>query len=273
MPRPPRQLIENGLYHVTSRGDRQEPIYEDDSDRLRFLAIVALGMRRCRAHAHAFCLMGNHYHLLVQTPDANLSKLMHFINGVYTQYSNRRHQRCGHVFQGRFHAELVDRDAYFLEVCRYIDLNPVRAGLVTDVAAWTWSSFRAHAGLEQGPGWLNSRLLHECLSPHAPRTEGPPAYSRFVEQGVSRMGDGFKPLLACDPGPGVKENHPPQALVRVQARLQSYREKGRSRNAAIYSAFADDGYSMAIIAEAMQLSLSRISRVIREQADISFPSE
>ncbi|HWQ95123.1 MAG TPA: transposase, partial [Gammaproteobacteria bacterium] len=126
MSRPLRLEFPDALYHVTARGDRQEDIFEDDQDRELFLATLGQVISRFNWICHAWCLMDNHYHLLIQTPDGNLSKGMRQLNGVYTQASNRRHRRVGHLFQGRFKAILVDRDAYLLELSRYVVLNPVR---------------------------------------------------------------------------------------------------------------------------------------------------
>ena len=120
------------LYHVTSRGDRREDIYEDDLDRELFLDIFGQVVDGWNWVCHAYCLMSNHYHLVIETPDGNLSKGMRQLNGVYTQASNRRHRRTGHLFQGRYKAILVDADAYLLELTRYVVLNPVRAGIVKD---------------------------------------------------------------------------------------------------------------------------------------------
>jgi putative transposase len=120
-------------------------------------------MQRFEAVVKAYCLMGNHYHLVMQTRRANLSRLMRHINGIYSQAYNRRHGLVGHLFQGRFKAIHVDRDSYFLEVCRYVDLNPVRAGLVDEPSDWSWSSYRAHVGLASAPEWLDSRALHGHL--------------------------------------------------------------------------------------------------------------
>src|SRR5436190_16688153 len=136
MARPLRIEFPDAIYHVTSRGDRCEPIFADDRDRGALMACVATGLSRFNAGLLAYCLMGNHYHFVLQTREANLSSLLRHINGVYAQRFNRRHSTVGHLFQGRFHAVLVDRDAYLLEVCRYVELNPVRAGLVSDPAAW-----------------------------------------------------------------------------------------------------------------------------------------
>ena len=127
MARPVRIEYPGALYHVTSRGDRQEAIFDDDQDRRAFLKVLGDVVSRYRWRRHAYFLMGNHYHLMIETPEANLTKGMRQLNGVFTQCSNRRHKRSGHLFQGRYKAILVDRDSYFLELARYVVLNPVRA--------------------------------------------------------------------------------------------------------------------------------------------------
>lgn len=126
MSRPLRIEFPGAVYHVTSRGDRREAIFEDDADRQALLALVDQAMGRFDAQVLAYCLMSNHYHFVLYTRQPNLSRLMRHLNGVYTQSFNRRHGKVGHLFQGRFKAILVDRDAYLLEVCRYVELNPVR---------------------------------------------------------------------------------------------------------------------------------------------------
>ena len=147
MSRPLRLEFPDALYHVTARGDRREAIFDDDDDRRAFLLTLAQVVKRFNWLCYAYCLMGNHYHLLIQTPDGNLSKGMRQLNGVFTQLSNRRHQRVGHLFQGRFKAILVEGDAYLLELARYIVLNPVRAGMKKKPEHWPWSSYRASLGL------------------------------------------------------------------------------------------------------------------------------
>ena len=112
MTRPLRIEFEGALYHVTSRGDRREAIYEDDSDRRGFLEILGQVVRTANWVCHAYCQMTNHYHLMIETPEGNLAKGMRQLNGVYTQHSNRRHGRVGHLFQGRYKAVLVDEDSY-----------------------------------------------------------------------------------------------------------------------------------------------------------------
>ena len=146
MTRPLRIEFAGALYHITSRGDRRETIYEDDADREAFLSVLAEVVERQNWVCHAYCLMGNHYHLVVETVEGNLSQGMRQLNGVYTQASNRRHQRTGHLFQERFKGVLVDKDAYLLELSRYVVLNPVRAGMVERPEQWPWSSHRAMMG-------------------------------------------------------------------------------------------------------------------------------
>ena len=117
-------------YPGTARGNARMPIFEDDADRAGFLDLVEAATTRFNWRCYAYCLMDNHYHLLVETIDGNLAVAMRHINGVYTQQFNRTHHRVGHLFQGRFKSVLVDQNSYLLELCRYIVLNPVRAGMV-----------------------------------------------------------------------------------------------------------------------------------------------
>jgi len=130
MSRPLRIEFPGAIYHVTSRGDRREPIFDDDVDRGALLGVLAQAMERFDAQVLAYCLMGNHYHFVLHTRQGNLSLLMRHLNGVYTQAYNRRHAKVGHLFQGRFKAILVDRDAYLLEVCRYVQDVGVRSCLL-----------------------------------------------------------------------------------------------------------------------------------------------
>lgn len=143
MARPIRIEFSGALYHVTSRGDRREAIYDDDADRACFLDVLGQVAADFNWICHAYCLMTNHYHLVIETTDSNLSKGMRQLNGVFTQNSNRRHGRTGHLFQGRFKAILVDGDSYLLELARYVVLNPVRARMVSQPGAWLWSTVTA----------------------------------------------------------------------------------------------------------------------------------
>jgi len=154
MARPLRIEFPGAVYHITSRGNALQDIYVDDADREAFLDVLTRVVERFHWLCHAYCLMGNHYHLLVETLEPTLSRGMRQLNGVYTQRFNRRHGRAGHLFGGRFKAILVEREAYLLELCRYVVLNPVRAGLVRAAKDWPWSSYRATAGLAEAPPFL-----------------------------------------------------------------------------------------------------------------------
>jgi REP element-mobilizing transposase RayT len=140
MVRPLRPEFAGGLYHVTSRGDRREDIFVSDEDRLAWLGIVGTACERFNWICHAYCLMTNHYHVVVETVEGNLAQGMRQLNGVYTQYVNRAHGRMGHVFQGRYKAILAEKEAYLLELARYVVLNPVRARIVAQAEDWPWSS-------------------------------------------------------------------------------------------------------------------------------------
>jgi putative transposase len=141
MARPIRIEYPGAVYHVTARGNARMDIFVEDAARMGFLEILEDVIKRFNWLYHSYCLMGNHYHLLLETIDGNLSAGMRYINGVYTQYFNHRHDRVGHVFQGRFKAILVEKERYLLELCRYVVLNPVRAGMVKLPEEYGWSSY------------------------------------------------------------------------------------------------------------------------------------
>jgi len=147
MARPLRIEYPGAVYHITSRGNARKRIYKDDTDRAGFLDVLCSVVKKYNWLCHAYCLMDNHYHLLIETPDGNLSHGMRQLNGVYTQTYNRRHRKVGHIFQGRFKAILVEKEEYLLELCRYVVLNPVRAKSVESPGDWKWSSYRATAGM------------------------------------------------------------------------------------------------------------------------------
>jgi len=128
---------------VTSRGNRRQLIFMDDIDRQLFLHLLEKVVARCRWRCHAYCLMSNHFHLVIETPEPNLSYGLQLLNGAYAQWFNQRHGLTGHLFQGRFHSVLVESDWQLLELTRYVVLNPVRAGLCEKPGDWPWSSYRA----------------------------------------------------------------------------------------------------------------------------------
>lgn len=182
MARPLRINYPNAVYHVTSRGNERKAVARDDEDRKRFVEILASMAERYQVICHAWVLMDNHYHLLLETPKANLSSAIRHLNGVYTQAFNRRHRRVGHLFQGRFKAIIIEKEAYLLELCRYVVLNPVRAGMVRHPRQWTWSSYRATATEGEPAPWLTvDWVLGQFGRTRAAARE---AYQRFVEEGV-----------------------------------------------------------------------------------------
>lgn len=171
MPRSPRLEYADAVYHVTSRGVQRTLIFVDDEDRRLLLRLVARTLVAYRARAFAYCLMGNHYHLVLHTRLPNLSALMQRLNASYSQQFNHRHSRLGQVFGGRFKAFHVDRDEYLLAACRYVDLNPVRAGLVRDPGEWAWSSYQSHTGGALAPEWLATGALHAVLAGQPVRSD------------------------------------------------------------------------------------------------------
>ena len=159
MSRPLRIEYPGALYYVTARGNARGKIYVDDSDREVFLNVLAFVVKRFSWLCHAYCLMGNHYHLLIETPEANLSRGMRQLNGIYTQKFNWKRRRSCHLLQGRYKAIIVDKDEYLLELARYLMLNPVRAGMVQSADAYAWSSYRATIGKEKAPEFLTTDWL------------------------------------------------------------------------------------------------------------------
>ena len=184
MARPLRIEFPGAVYHITARGNSRQDIFIDDHDRELFLGVLGKVASRFQLVVYAYCLMGNHYHLLLETPEANLSKALRQLNGVYTQAFNRRHGRVGHVLQGRFKAILVDKDSYLLELCRYVVLNPVRAQMVKKPEAHRWSSYRATAGLEGARAFLSIDwvLSQFARQPAAAQRR----YREFVLQGLGQ---------------------------------------------------------------------------------------
>jgi REP element-mobilizing transposase RayT/DNA-directed RNA polymerase specialized sigma24 family protein len=284
MSRPLRIEFPGAVYHVTARGDRRESIFDDDDDRQLFLSVLAQALERFDALALAYCLMGNHYHLVLHTRAANLSRLMRHLNGVYTQSYNRRHGKVGHLLQGRFKAILVDREAYLLTVCRYVELNPVRAGMVEEPSQWGWSSYLAHVGRAQTPAWLDTLGLHAYLLGREVRSaadarRAAKRYAELVcsapdlrlwEQGlrqqiylgsedfVTRMQEQVRPQqLAAPEIPRAQRKRAKSALE--QDPLQALAD-GPKTDADIARCYRDSGLTMAQIAAALGVSVPTISR-------------
>ena len=183
MARPLRIEYPGAVYHITSRGNAKSAIFIDDLDRIKFLESLESTVTKYNWLCHAYCLMGNHYHLLIETIDPNLSLGMRQLNGVYTQAFNRHHNRVGHVFQGRFKSILVEKESYLLELCRYIVRNPLRAGMVQNIADWKWSSYHATATGINKPEFLSVNWVLRCFTSNPKKAKQ--QYRDFVESGIT----------------------------------------------------------------------------------------
>jgi len=178
MARPLRIEFEGAWYHVMNRGAARQDVFVSDMQRDRFTQLLADLVDRFGIETHAYCLMGNHYHLLLHTPLGNLGRGMRHLNGVYTQFFNRDQGRDGALFRGRYKAILVDADAYLLHLSSYIHRNPLEAGMVECLADYSWSSYAAYAGHTKPPPWLCRGMVYSMLGGKAKR------YRSFVEKGV-----------------------------------------------------------------------------------------
>jgi putative transposase len=184
MARPLRLEFEDALWHVFARGNNYENIFRDDADRLRFLEMLAETVMRFGWKLIAWVLMSNHYHLEFETPQPNLSRGMHWLNGRYAQYFNRRHKRVGHLFQGRFKGLLVERESYLLTCARYIVLNPVDAHIVDRPEQYRWSSYHQTAGLEPAAPWLALDALLPWFGRERPDAQR--EYRNFIAAGIDK---------------------------------------------------------------------------------------
>ncbi len=184
MARQLRTEFPGALYHVYSRGNDKRSIFQDDADRYKFLSILNKVIKQYSYLCYGYCIMSTHYHLILETPDANISRGMHLLHSTYAQYFNMMHDCVGHVFQGRFHSILVQRESYLLELCRYVVLNPLRAGLVTHPSEYKWSSFNEMAGTANNindittSDWILSRFGTEA-------DEARKNYIHFVLEGIN----------------------------------------------------------------------------------------
>ena len=278
MARPLRIEYDGALYHVTSRGNDRKPIFKEDSDRELFLSSLAQVNERFHWICHAYCLMNNHYHLVIETPDGNLSKGMRQLNGVYTQTFNKRHGRVGHVFQGRFKAVLVQKDSHFLEVCRYVVLNPVRAKTVRHPRQWKWSSYCETIGMASAHDCLT---VEEILSHFGLRKAiAQEKYCEFVQAGIgspsiwddleaqSLLGvEGFAEGLRhlVTEKQQIREIPKGQRFVGRPRLEKLFSQKSRSktsRDRLIAKAVTEHGYSQMDLASFLGLHYSTISRIL-----------
>jgi REP element-mobilizing transposase RayT len=269
MTRPLRIQCAGLTYHITARGVRRSRIYLDDRDRRRFLLTLADVADRYDLRCHAYCQMTNHYHLAITTADANLSRAMHQLNGDYAQWWNWRHERTGHVFQARFNAQIVQDERYLATVCRYIVLNPVRAGMVNRPEDWPWSSYRAMIGLAARPAFLDCQWLRRPAAPGDP-TDGPTGFRRFVRN-VDR-GDA---QLSRDAILGDDEFVARFRPYRERAGREVPRATGRRALTAIFQGAVTrtardtavvlavrEGYRLADIARFLEVHPSTVSKIV-----------
>ncbi|GBD96319.1 MAG TPA: hypothetical protein ENG83_10230 [Nitrospirae bacterium] len=183
MARPLRIEYENAFYHITARGNERRDIFTDKRDREKFFFYLGVLHKRYRIIIYSYVLMDNHYHLLIETPEPNLSRVMRDLNGHYTIYFNKTHKRYGHLLQGRYKAILVDKDNYLLELSRYIHLNPVRAGILPQPENYSYSSMPYYTGKKMPPEWLNVKFVLEQFGSRLKAQQD--AYKRFVYEGIS----------------------------------------------------------------------------------------
>jgi REP element-mobilizing transposase RayT len=280
MARPLRIEFPGAVYHVTSRGNAKQPIFIDDEDRGRFLEALSTVVERFEWLCHAYCLMKNHYHLLIETPNGNLSRGMRELNGVYTQRFNQRYRRVGHLFQGRYKAILVEKNNHLLSLCRYVVLNPVRIGLIKRPEQWKWSSYRATIGLVKKPTFLTDDWILSQFD--ARKGIAVKKYRRFVMEGIDKGSpwealkgqifygtDEFIEQLSglLDEKGNMKEVPKLQRYVARPSLSELFKgKKGKERKAkdkAIYAAYVRYGYTMKEISEHLGLHYATMSRAIK----------
>jgi REP-associated tyrosine transposase len=229
-----REQLAGCIYHVTARGNLRAPIFLADDERARFLGLVERACHRDGLICHAYCLMGNHYHLLVETPQANLGKAMHRINSAYVQWFNLRHGSEGHLFERRYRSSIMRGRERQMEAVRYIARNPVRAGLRGSPEAWPWSSHAATAGLRGRPPFLTLDIVHGWFGA-GPDAAG--SYRAYIDAGVDEP----------------RERPPLEGLV------------ARGTIGEIATANRMYGYSLREIAVVVGLSAATLSRRLRNE--------
>ncbi len=277
MSRPVRIEFPGATYHVTSRAVEGQPVFSSDKDRKQFLNALAMVVDRFSWLVHSYVLMDDHYHLVVETPQANLSRGMRQLNGVYTQCFNRAHDRQGPIFQGRFKSILVEKETYLLEVCRHVVLSPVRANITTLADKYRWSSCRALAGDIRIPHWLYADWILGNFGNAIVASQE--KYRQYVRQG---LGD-TSPLSSTTQqvllgGPGFLERMQPLLGNHVLAKKAPARAgrrrslgsvfaamdgKPRSfRNQLILVAHIEYGYTLAEIGDYLGLHYTTVSKIV-----------
>lgn len=278
MARPLRVEFAGAAYHVTARGAGAEPVFPADEDRERFLEILQRVADRYHLVCYAYCLMNDHYRLLLETPEANLSRAMRQVNGVYGQYFSRRYQKPGPVLGGRFKSQVVEQDVFLLEVARYVVLSPVRAGLVAEPADWRWSSYRATAGEALVPPFLAAEWLLGLLGgqtlPEA-RERYRPFIREGLEEGEASVEGLERPLILGRPAfeeslrPCLHDSEFSRRIAvegrRAPPPLEDLLRESSPRdvrNSRICEAHCRHGYTMKAIADHLNLHYSTVSRIV-----------
>lgn len=279
MARPLRIEFAGAVYHLSSRAEAGAVVFHDDADRRALLAVIAQAMERFDAQVLAYCLEPDGYELLLFTRQANLSRLMRHINGVYTQGCNRRRGLVGHLFQGRFKAVLVDREHLLLDACRHVDAGGVRRGLAGSAAAWPWSSYAAHVGQAPAPAWLDADGLHayvlgRSLQGAADRRKAAQRYEKLMREAASLdlwrhlrqqiyLGDAaFVDRLTRQLGAGATSSRKARGSTLKSRPWRDWLQEAGSREEALYRAHTEGGLSMTGLAQELGLSVSRVSRLI-----------
>ncbi len=269
MARPLRLEFPGAIYHLTGRGNARQKIFFTDADRELFLDTLAGVVSRYGWICHAYCLMANHYHLLVETPKANLSLGMRQLNGVYTQSFNRLHKRVGHLFQGRFKVILVEKESYLLELCRYIVLNPIRVKGKAAMGSWKWSSYRSTAGLASALDFLTTDWTLGQFGKN--RRVAQKRYREFVREGSeNRPWDKLKGQIYLGSEAFIERHSPrtqklkeiPRAQVRA-ARPKLEKVLNRKNNKGIVEAYKEHGYRLHEIASHLGIHYATASRRLK----------
>ena len=269
MARPLRLEFAGAIYHLTSRGNDRQKIFFTDADRELFLNTLSGVVSRYGWICHAYCLMANHYHLLVETPKANLSIGMRQLNGMYTQSFNRTHKRVGHLFQGRFKAILVEKKSYLLELCRYIVLNPIRLKSTVKAQSWKWSSYRATAGFISPPTFLSTDWVLGQFGKS--RSQAQKQYREFLREGLeNRPWEELKGQIYLGSEAFVEKHAPGNRKVKeiLRPRLKAAKPSlerilAKSGKKAIAVAYAH-GYRLNEIAAHLGVHYATVSRRLKQ---------
>ena len=280
MPRQLRLQFEDAIYHLLSRGDRREAIFRDSADRSRFLDTLAAACAKTAWQVHAYCLMSNHFHLVIETPRPNLVSGMKWLLGTYTMAFNRRHRLSGHLFAGRYKSLLVDASSpdYLRAVCDYVHLNPARAGLVAaeeHLESYSWSSYPAYLQPSLRPGWLRcDRLLGEhglnqesrrnrlefCRRMEARRQDSAPASDEEIRRGWRFGAEDFVARLLDQLEGTAGEHH--RAVERAET------EEGKAQRI-IGSGLAELGWSEEMLAQKRKSDATKVALARRLRAETS----